>query len=78
MEMQILVNWFQVFKVLLKLGSRNVLEDILWGWLDELNVDKEFLLNGFSVVIEDYRKKFNNINILEEVLKNVNWEVVEY
>lgn len=67
-----------MFKVLLKLGSRNVLEDILWGWLDELNVDKEFLLNGFSVVIEDYRKKFNNINILEEVLKNVNWEVVEY
>lgn len=67
-----------MFKVLSKSGSRNVLEDTLWGRLDELNADKDFLLNGLSVAIEDYRKKFNNTNTSEEALKNANWEVVEY
>ena len=71
-------NRLQVFKVLSKSGSRNVLEDTLWGRLDELNADKEFLLNGLSIAIEDYRKKFNSTNTSEEALKNANWEVVEY
>lgn len=71
-------NRLQVFKVLSKAESRNVLEDTLRRRLDELNVDKTVLLNGLSVAIEDYRKKFNNNSTSEEALKNANWEVVEY
>ena len=71
-------NRLQVFKVLSKAESRNVLEDTLRRRLDELNADKDFLLNGLTVAIEDYRKKFNNNSTSEEALKNANWEVVEY
>ena len=71
-------NRLQVFKVLSKAESRNVLEDTLRRRLDELNADKNFLLNGLGVAIEDYRKKFNNNSTSEEALKNANWEVVEY
>lgn len=67
-------NRLQVFKVLSKAESRNVLEDTLWRRLDELNTDKNFLLNGLSVAVEDYSKKFNNNSTSEEALKNANWE----
>ena len=69
-------NRLQVFKVLSKAESRNVLEDTLRRRLDELNADKDFLLNGLTVAIEGYRKKFNNNSTSEEALKNANWEVV--
>ena len=71
-------NRLQVFKALSKAESRNVLEDTLRSRLDELNADKNFLLNGLGVAIEDYRKKFNSNSTSEEALKNANWEVVEY
>ena len=71
-------NRHQVFKVLSNVESRNVLEDTQRRRLDELNADRDFLLNGLSVAIEDYRKKFNNSSTSEEALKNANWEVVEY
>lgn len=67
-------NRLQVFKVLSKAESRNVLEDTLRRRLDELNTDKNFLLNGLSVAVEDYSKKFNNNSTSEEALKNANWE----
>ena len=71
-------NRLQVFKALSKAESRNVLEDTLRSRLDELNADKNFLLNGLGVAIEDYRKKFNSNSTSEEALKNANWKVVEY
>ena len=67
-----------MFKALSKARSRNVLEDVLQSRLDEMNADKSFLLNGLSVAIEDYRKQFNSDSTSEEVIKNENWEIIEY
>ena len=61
-----------------KAAKRNVLEDTLWRRLDELNAHKDFLCNGLSVAIEDYRKKFNNNCTSEEALKDANWEFLKY
>ena len=52
-----MVPQVQVFEVLPKAESSSVLEDALRNILDELDADKNFVLDGLSVAFDDYRKK---------------------
>ena len=68
----------QSFKQMEKARERRELEETLQKRLDELQVDRDFLVAGLNNAVEDYRKKYNNNSTSEQSLKNANWEVVEH
>ena len=68
----------QSFKLMEKARERRELEETLQKRLDELQVDRDFLVAGLNNAVEDYRKKYNNNSTSEQSLKNANWEVVEH
>lgn len=68
----------QSFKLMQKARERRESEEALQKRLDELEVDRDFLVAGLNNAVEDYRKKYNNNSTSEQSLKNANWEVVEH
>lgn len=50
----------------------------LQQWIDRLEEDVIFFDSGYKEVVVVYIKKYNNFLIVDEVFKNVNWDVVEY
>lgn len=66
----------QSFKLMQKARERRDTEEALQKRLDELEVDRDFLVAGLNNAVEDYRKKYNNNSTSEQSLKNANWEVV--
>ena len=68
----------RLFKLREKARERRGLEEALQKHLDELQVDRDFLVAWLNTAVEDYRKKYNNNSTSEQPLKNANWEVVEH
>lgn len=74
------------YEVLVKLAeglqsipiSKDTVSSSLKVFVKQLNLDSTFLVSGLKCVRKTFSEKFDKPGTLENTLKNLSWEIIEY